>query len=124
MQIVTTPHAPAAVGPYSQATKAGNMVFLSGQIPLDPQSGELILGDITAQATRVLENLKAVCEATGGNLQNVVKCTVFMVDLAHFQAMNTVYAQYFKEHKPARSTIQVAALPKGAQVEIEAIMVI
>ncbi len=124
MQIISTNNAPAAVGPYSQAIRTANIVFLSGQIPLDPQSGELVEGDITKQTERVLENLKAVCEAAGGSLEKVTKCTVFLTDLKNFQAMNGVYSRYFSTHKPARSTIGVAALPKDAQVEIEAIMVV
>lgn len=120
---ISTPDAPAAVGPYSQGIAAGGFLFCAGQIPLDPATGELVTGDITAQATRVLENLGAVLRANGMGFGDVVKTTVFMVDLAEFAAMNAVYAKFFAAPFPARSTIQVAALPKGARVEIEAIAV-
>jgi 2-iminobutanoate/2-iminopropanoate deaminase len=122
MKIIASKQAPAAVGPYSQAIAAGDFLFISGQIPLVPETGLLISQDIREQTEQVLKNLRAVCEAAGGSLNKIVKCTVFMTDLAHFQAMNEIYAKYFAEHKPARSTIQVAALPRGAAVEIEAIM--
>lgn len=118
-KVIATKDAPTAVGPYSQAIAAGDMLFCAGQIPLDPATGELIEGDITAQATRVLENVKGVLAANGMTFADVVKSTVFMVDLAEFAAMNAVYAKYFSEPFPARSTIQVAALPKGSRVEIE-----
>jgi 2-iminobutanoate/2-iminopropanoate deaminase len=122
MKIIASKQAPAAVGPYSQAIAAGDLLFISGQIPLVPETGLLISQDIGEQTEQVLRNLRAVCEAAGGSLNKIAKCTVFMTDLAHFQAMNEVYAKHFAEHKPARSTIQVAALPRGAAVEIEAIM--
>lgn len=118
-KVIATKDAPAAVGPYSQAIAVGDMLFCAGQIPLDPASGDLVAGDITAQATRVLENVKGVLAANGMTFADVVKSTVFMVDLAEFAAMNAVYSQYFTEPFPARSTIQVAALPRGASVEIE-----
>ena len=118
-KVIATKDAPTAVGPYSQAIAAGNMLFCAGQIPLDPATGELIEGDITAQATRVLENVKGVLAANDMTFADVVKSTVFMVDLAEFAAMNAVYSKYFTEPFPARSTIQVAALPKGSRVEIE-----
>lgn len=118
---IQTPNAPKAVGPYSQAVRAGNYLFCSGQIPLDPQTGEIIRGDVAEQTERVLENLTAVLQADGFELQHVVKTTVFMVDLSSFVQMNEVYARYFSSSFPARSTIQVAALPKGASVEIEAV---
>lgn len=118
-KVIATKDAPAAVGPYSQAIAAGDLLFCAGQIPLDPATGDLIAGDITAQATRVLENVKGVLAANGMTFADVVKSTVFMVDLAEFAAMNAVYSQYFTEPFPARSTIQVAALPRGARVEIE-----
>lgn len=118
-KVIATKDAPTAVGPYSQAIAAGDMLFCAGQIPLDPATGELIEGDITAQATRVLENVKGVLAANGMTFADVVKSTVFMVDLAEFAAMNAVYAKYFAAPYPARSTIQVAALPKGSRVEIE-----
>jgi 2-iminobutanoate/2-iminopropanoate deaminase len=119
--VISTGEAPTAVGPYSQAIAAGRLVFCSGQIPLEPSSGVLIEGDISSQTKRVLENLAAVLRAHGLTMEHVVKTTVFLTDLANFGEMNTVYAQYFPSDPPARSTIQVAALPKGANVEIEAI---
>ncbi len=122
MKIISTPQAPAAVGPYSQAIQAGDYLFLSGQIPLVPETGLLVSEDIKAQTEQVMKNMRAVCEAAGGSLNKIVKCTVFMTDLAQFQAMNEVYAAHFGDHKPARSTVQVAALPRGASVEIEAVM--
>ncbi|MCP5521896.1 MAG: RidA family protein [Verrucomicrobiales bacterium] len=118
-EIVQTPEAPAAVGPYSQAVKAGGFVFCAGQIPLDPVTGELVAGDVTAQTERVLQNVKAVLAAAGSSLEQVVKTTVFLQDLGDFAAMNAVYARFLPNHPPARSTIQVAGLPKGARVEIE-----
>jgi 2-iminobutanoate/2-iminopropanoate deaminase len=120
-KVIATSEAPKAVGPYSQAVAVGNFLFAAGQIPLDPATGELIEGDVTAQTDRVLQNVAGVLRANGMTFANVVKSTVFMVDLANFAAMNAVYSQYFSEPFPARSTIQVAALPKGAQVEIEVI---
>lgn len=122
MKIIATTNAPAAVGPYSQAIQAGDYLFLSGQIPLVPETGLLASEDIKAQTEQVMKNVRAVCEAAGGSLSKIVKCTVFMTDLSQFQAMNEVYAAHFGEHKPARSTVQVAALPRGASVEIEAVM--
>ncbi|MEI8235085.1 MAG: RidA family protein [Verrucomicrobiota bacterium] len=119
--VIATPDAPQAVGPYSQAVAVGDFLFCAGQIPLDPATGELVPGDVSAQTDRVLQNVAGVLRANGMTFANVVKSTVFMVDLAHFAAMNAVYARYFTEPFPARSTIQVAALPKGAQVEIEVI---
>jgi 2-iminobutanoate/2-iminopropanoate deaminase len=121
-QIITSNQAPAAVGPYSQAVAAGPFVFCSGQIPLN-QAGELVQGDIVVQTVQVLENLKVVLAAAGLTLGHVVKTTVFLADLADFAEMNRVYAEYFTEHPPARSTIQVAGLPKGASVEIEAVAI-
>lgn len=118
-KVIATTDAPAAVGPYSQAIAVGDMLFCAGQIPLDPATGDLIEGDITAQATRVLENVKGVLAANGMTFADVVKSTAFMVDLAEFAAMNAVYSKYFEAPFPARSTIQVAALPKGSRVEIE-----
>jgi 2-iminobutanoate/2-iminopropanoate deaminase len=119
--VISTAEAPTAVGPYSQAIAAGGLVFCSGQIPLVPSSGVLIEGDISSQTKRVLENLTAVLRAHGLTMEHVVKTTVFMTDLSNFGEMNTVYGQFFPSDPPARSTIQVAALPKGANVEIEAI---
>ena len=117
--VIATADAPAAVGPYSQAVAVGNLLFCAGQIPLDPATGELVAGDITAQATRVCENIAGVLRANDMTFAHVVKTTVFLTDLTDFAAMNAVYARFFSPPFPARSTIQVAALPKGAQVEIE-----
>jgi len=118
---VSTADAPAAVGPYSQAVRSGGLLFCSGQIPLDPVSGELVDGGIDAQTARVLDNLTALLAAAGLTLGDVVKTTVFLVSMDDFPAMNAVYNRYFEEDPPARSTVGVAALPKGARVEIEAI---
>lgn len=120
-EIVSTKHAPAAVGPYSQAVRTGNMVFTAGQLALDPATGKMLEDDITIQTEQVLKNLTAVLEAAGTNLGNVVKCTVFLKDMGEFAAMNAVYGKYFTENPPARSAVQAAALPLGARVEIEAI---
>ena len=122
--IISTPAAPAAIGPYSQAVKVGNTVWLSGQIPLMPGTTELVAGDITAQATQAFRNLAAVAEAAGGSLKNAVKINISLTDLEHFGAVNVVMAQFFQELFPARACVQVAALPKGAQIEIEAILVL
>jgi 2-iminobutanoate/2-iminopropanoate deaminase len=119
--VIQTVHAPAAVGPYSQAIIDGDKVFLSGQIPLDPATGKLVEGDIATQTRRVLDNVKAVLEAAGSNLAAVCKTTVFVTDLKHFAELNRTYGEYFSAAPPARSTVQVAALPLGAQVEIEVI---
>lgn len=122
---IQTSNAPAAIGPYSQAIKAGNTVYLSGQIPLNPASMEMVgNGDITAEATQVFNNLKAVAEAAGGTLADSVKINISLTDLANFAAVNEVMKQYFNEPYPARACVQVAALPRGAQVEIEAILVL
>ncbi len=120
---ISTPSAPAALGPYSQAIALDGIVFASGQIALDPASGQLVEGDVQAQTHRVLQNLTAVLEAAGSSLGNVVKTTVFLTSMSNFIAMNEVYATYFGDEPPARSTVAVAELPKGAQVEIEAIAV-
>jgi 2-iminobutanoate/2-iminopropanoate deaminase len=120
---VSTTSAPAALGPYSQAISLDGMVFASGQIALDPASGQLVEGDVQAQTHRVLQNLTAVLEAAGSSLGSVVKTTVFLTSMSNFTAMNEVYATYFGDEPPARSTIAVAELPKGAQVEIEAIAI-
>ncbi|MCR4407270.1 MAG: RidA family protein [Anaerolineae bacterium] len=120
-EIISTSKAPAAVGPYSQAVRVGNLVFTSGQIAIDPEQGRLIEGDVTAQTRQVLKNLTAVLEAAGSSLAQVVKTTVFLQDIHDFAAMNAVYAEFFPESPPARSTVQVAALPLGALVEIEAV---
>jgi reactive intermediate/imine deaminase len=121
-QIVSTSAAPAAIGPYSQAVRAGNTLWLSGQIPLDPATKELVAGDIEVQARRVFDNIKAVIAAAGGSFDAVVKTTIFLTDLAHFAQVNKVMAEYFREPYPARSTVGVAALPRGAQVEVECIV--
>jgi reactive intermediate/imine deaminase len=121
-EIIKTDKAPQAIGTYSQAVKSGNTVYLSGQIPLVPESGELVTGDIRAQIQRVFDNLSAVAEAAGGSLQDVVKLNVFLPDLSHFPLVNEVMAQYFQEPYPARAAVGVAALPKGADVEMDAIM--
>ncbi len=118
---VASPSAPAAIGPYSQAIRAGSLVFLSGQIPLDPATGALVQGDIAAQTTRVMENLRAVLAAAGCSFADVVRTTIYLVDLAHFATVNETYGRFFEAPFPARATVQVAALPKGAQVEIDAI---
>jgi reactive intermediate/imine deaminase len=119
---IHTDSAPKAIGPYSQAVRAGNTVYFSGQIPLDPVTGELVLGDISFQTRRVFDNLKAVCEAAGGTLAGIVRVGIYLTDLGSFAAVNTVMADYFKEPYPARSTIGVASLPRGAHVEIDAIL--
>ncbi|MGQ0612257.1 MAG: Rid family detoxifying hydrolase [Planctomycetaceae bacterium] len=121
MEFVNTPGAPQAIGPYAQAVAEGEWLFCSGQIALDPKSGELSGKDAAAQARRALANLAAVLAAGGASLATVVKTTVFLADLADFQAVNAVYAEAFGTHRPARSTVQAAGLPRGALVEIEAI---
>jgi len=118
-KVIATTDAPAAVGPYSQAIAVGNMLFCAGQIPLDPVTNELVGPDVTAQAERVCQNIAGVLKANDMTFANVVKTTVFLTDLANFAAMNAVYSKYFTEPFPARSTIQVAGLPRGADVEIE-----
>ena len=119
--IIKPAKSPAAVGPYHHAVRVGDLLFCSGQIPLDPQTGALVPGDIRVQTDRVLQNVKAILDDQGLTFANVVKSTVFMVDLAGFGAMNEIYSKYFTENFPARPTIQVAGLPKGAGVEIEVI---
>ncbi len=123
MDFVSTDKAPAAIGPYSQAIVAGNLVYTAGQIPLDPATMEMVGSNVTEQTGQVFKNLKAVLEAAGAGLGAVVKTTVFLADMADFQAMNEVYASYFGDHKPARAAVQAAALPKGALVEIEAVAI-
>jgi len=123
-QIISTPNAPKAIGPYSQAVRSGNTVYFSGQIPLDPATGELVGGDITAQTRRVFENLKAVCAEAGGSLAKLARVGIYLTDLGNFAAVNAVMAEYCTQPYPARSTIGVASLPKGAQVEIDAIMLL
>lgn len=121
-QTVHSDHAPAAIGPYSQAVKHGNTLYLSGQIPLDPETMELVEGDIDAQINRVFDNLLAVCEAAGANFDNILKLHVFLTDLAHFPRVNEIMSARFSEPFPARAAIGVAALPKGAEVEMDAIV--
>lgn len=120
-KVIATSEAPVAVGPYSQAVAVGNFLFCAGQIPLDPATGELVQGDVKTQTERVLQNVAAVLRANGMTFANVVKSTVFLTDLANFAQMNEVYSRYFAAPFPARSTIQVAGLPKGSQVEIEVV---
>jgi reactive intermediate/imine deaminase len=121
---IHTDRAPAAIGPYSQAVRVGDTVYLSGQIPLDPNSGLLIEGDIDAQARRAFDNLRAVCEAAGGSLDDVVRLGLYLTDLGQFAAVNAVMSDYFDAPYPARSTIGVASLPRGAQFEVDAVMVL
>ena len=120
-EIVRTESAPQAIGPYSQAIRSGDLLFLSGQVGLDPATGALVAGGLEAETIRALQNLEAVLLAAGAGLDRVVKTTVFLIDLADFQAMNAIYARAFGETRPARSTVQVSALPRGARVEIDAI---
>lgn len=121
-QIISTDLAPAAIGTYSQAVRVGNTIWVSGQIPLDPATKEIIPGDIEAQVRRVFENLKAIVMAAGARLDDVVKVTIFLTDLAHFALVNKVMAEYFREPYPARAAVGVASLPRGAQVEVECII--
>jgi 2-iminobutanoate/2-iminopropanoate deaminase len=123
-EVVSSPGAPAAIGPYSAGVRAGNLLFLSGSIPLDPATGQVVPGDIAAQATRALENIKALLTAAGADFPNVVKTTVFLADMSEFAAMNEVYAKYFVAPFPARSTVQVARLPRDVRVEIEVVAVL
>jgi len=122
--IIATELAPAAIGPYSQAVRAGQTVYFSGQIPLDPATAALVDGDISVQARQVFDNLDAVARAAGGSLAQIVRMGIYVTDLANFAAVNAVMAEYFQPPYPARSTIQVAALPKAAPVEIDAVMVL
>ena len=123
-QPIHSDHAPAAIGPYSQATSAGNTVFCSGQIPLDPATGELVEGDISIQARRAFDNLRAVCEAAGGSFDDIVRVGLYLTNLGQFAAVNAVMAEYFQAPYPARSAIEVSALPKGAAFEVDAILVL
>lgn len=120
--IIVTPDAPQAIGTYSQAVKCGNTVYVSGQIPLDPASGQLVAGDMALQIRRVFDNLKAIVGAAGGDFSQVAKLNVFLVDLGHFQLVNKIMSEYFREPYPARAAIGVAALPKGAQVEMDCVV--
>jgi 2-iminobutanoate/2-iminopropanoate deaminase len=121
LRAISTEKAPAAIGPYSQAIQAGNLLFCSGQIPLDPVSGEVVAGDVRRQAEQVMENIAAVLSAAGAGFDDVVKATVFLVEMGDFGAVNEVYGRYFSGHKPARSTVAVKALPRGVLLEIEVI---
>jgi reactive intermediate/imine deaminase len=121
-QIISTQSAPAAIGVYSQAVRVGNTIWVSGQIPLDPNTKELVQGDVEAQVRQVFENLKAIVVAAGASFDDVVKAAVFLVDLSHFGLVNKVMAEYFREPYPARAAVGVAALPRGAQVEVECIV--
>jgi 2-iminobutanoate/2-iminopropanoate deaminase len=123
-QIISTENAPGAIGPYSQAIKAGNMIFCSGQIPIDPATGEFVSQDVTEQTEQVFKNLAAVLEAAGATLDDVVKTTVFLADMGEFAAMNDVYSRHFVDNKPARATVQAARLPRDARVEIDCIAVV
>jgi reactive intermediate/imine deaminase len=123
-QPIHSDHAPAAIGPYSQAVRMGDAVYLSGQIPLDPSTGELVEGDIALQARRAFDNLKAVCEAAGGSFDHVARVGLYLTDLGDFAAVNAVMGEYFSQPYPARSTIEVAGLPKGAAFEVDAVMVL
>jgi reactive intermediate/imine deaminase len=123
-ETIVTPRAPAAIGPYSQAIRAGSTIYLSGQIPLDPRTKQLVDGDIRAQTRQVFENLAAVAEAAGGSLSNAVRLTIYLTDLAHFSVVNEVMAEFCTEPYPARVTIGVAQLPRGAAVEVDGILVL
>lgn len=116
--------APSAIGPYSQAVRMGNTVYFSGQVPLDPATGELVQGDITTQTRQVFENLKAVCTAAGGSFNDIARVGIYLTDLKNFSEVNAVMAEYFQAPYPARSTIEVKGLPRGAEVEIDAVMVL
>ena len=124
LNAVSTPDAPSAIGTYSQAVKAGNTVYLSGQIPLDPQTKEIVTGDVEAHVRRVFDNLQAVARAAGGDLSNAVKLNVYLTDLGNFQTVNKVMADYFTQPYPARAAVGVAALPRGAIVEVDAVLVL
>lgn len=123
-ETISTENAPGAIGPYSQAVKVGDFVFCSGQIPIDPQTGDFVSDDVSEQTEQVLKNLTAVLQAAGTDLNGVVKTTVFLADMNDFAAMNEIYARYFAENKPARATVQAARLPRDARVEIECIAVV
>jgi 2-iminobutanoate/2-iminopropanoate deaminase len=123
MRIIATDGAPKAIGPYSQAVAAGELIFCAGQVALDPASGESVTGDVRVQTERVLDNLTAVLAAAGSDLRHVVKTTVYLIDFNDFAAMNEVYAKRFGDHRPARATVGVSALPKGLRVEIECVAI-
>ena len=121
-EIISTDNAPQAIGPYSQAVKTGNLIFISGQIPLDPKTGDIVDGSIEDQANQVLDNIKSICEAAGHGLEDIVKITIFLTDLSNFATVNEVMKNYFKEPYPARATVEISGLPLGVNVEIEAIV--
>ena len=121
-EIISTDNAPQAIGPYSQAVKTGNLIFISGQIPLDPKTGDIVDGSIEDQANQVLDNIKSICEAAGHGLEDIVKITIFLTDLGNFATVNEVMKNYFKEPYPARATIEISGLPLGVNIEIEAIV--
>ena len=123
-QPIHSDNAPAAIGPYSQAVRAGDTVYCSGQVPFDPATGELVEGDITVQARRAFDNLRAVCEAAGGSFDDVMRVGLYLTNLGQFAAVNAVMAEYFQAPYPARSTIEVSALPRGAAFEVDAVMVL
>ena len=123
-EIISTKNAPQAIGPYSQAVKAGNLMFISGQIPLDPKTGDLVSQSIEDQAKQVLENVKSICEEAGRSLDDIVKISIFLTDLSNFAVVNDVMKEYFSEPYPARATVEVSGLPLGVNVEIEAIVLI
>ncbi len=120
-EIISTKEAPAAIGPYSQAVKVGDIVFVSGQIPLDPVTGEMVPGDVEAQTKRVMENLRAVLKAAGAGFEHVVRSTIYLTNLGDFAKVNAIYGSYFPNEPPARATVQVSALPRGSQVEIDVV---
>jgi 2-iminobutanoate/2-iminopropanoate deaminase len=122
-KIISTFDAPAAIGPYSQAIRSGNFIFCSGQIPLDPKSGQIVSDDVAAQTRRVLDNVSGLLKSEGLSLSDVLKTTIFLTDLSNFQVVNEIYGSYFSNEPPARSTVQVSALPKAAKIEIEVIAV-
>ena len=121
-EIISTDNAPQAIGPYSQAVKTGNLIFISGQIPLDQKTGDIVDGSIEDQANQVLDNIKSICEAAGHGLEDIVKITIFLTDLGNFATVNEVMKNYFKEPYPARATVEISGLPLGVNVEIEAIV--
>lgn len=123
-EIIYSKNAPAAIGPYAQGVNVGNLLFISGQLPINPKTGELLTGDIQAQTKQVIENLKAIIEEAGATLEDVVKTTVFLKDMNEFSLVNEVYGEYFKENPPARVCVEIARLPKDAQVEIEAVVLV
>jgi reactive intermediate/imine deaminase len=123
-EIISTENAPQAIGPYSQAVKAGNLIFISGQVPLNPKTGDLVTESIEDQARQVLDNVKSICEAAGQSLDDIVKISIFLTDLSNFAVVNDVMKEYFSEPYPARATVEVSGLPLGVNVEIEAIVLI